>query len=1447
MDRPSPENPKPRPSPPGPRKERRLNLRAALVLGALLALGVPAAIAVAYLRNSHGGGVLKAQARASLEARPPQVELALKYLDSYLKQAPRDVEALEMRAKILSDTARNGPMVKAALDANEYLVRQDPDGPGRGETRRRLAELYLRMEQFAPKDQVQYRTAATLAERLIKEDREAGKPDARDHRLLGRALLGRADLGEVKSLPLAVEQFEEAFRLDPSDTPGAALLANLYQGRLKDGAKADAVLDALLEANPKPEARMARIFHYLRAERRDEARRELARAVEAFPANLDIRLIAAEDALNREDLAAARAHLAAIPEAEAADDVRFRLLRGLAELRENQADDAISDWRQGLRLTQGSNSDLTYHLAEVMLNLGRLEDARPLMEQFERLTGGADKARSPSYRYLEALRDIKMGQPRRAIATLEAIQEKATGQFRGRVFVMLGRCREATGEPQKAIEAYREAAKAAPNLAAPRIRLAELLQARGPGAEGLAAAAAELQAGLEAAPDDTTLLLGLARIGLARRDWAAMKAALDRAAKVAPGDPRLITLQADYLAGIGKLDQAAALLGKAAETIDRRNAGYWVAWANAQARQGHLDEAMNVLERGAKDDAAGDRAAIRVARAQLQLSAGKGKKAREDLDRNLKELPPSDRPIVLRAKADLLFQMDMKAEGLAMLTELARALPDDPTAALLLLDHAVADGDEAAAAAAVEALSKVKRAEGAYELIGRAYELIRMMPPGLSPEKRAARLDEAAAVVAKLREKAPQMAEPYSLEGLLLERRAEAAGLAGEAEGRDKLLDGAIDAYQKAMAARSGPAVERRLIALLAARNRADELEALRKKSASPRGFDQNLALISTQSGLEGMAMQAMERLLKGDPESQDVVRIEAEILSKFGRPKDAEKALRELAEARGGEPGPWFLLLQFQARRGESDAARATAEQIRKRVSGERPEFLHAQAYRMAGDAKRAGELYRESLKKWPEDAGIARATAGYFSAVGKPEEAESVLQAFLDADPTATWAARQLAVLLAGRPKDAASWGRAWKLVGPGASGAGDSPEDRLARAIVLLKSPDPTVSAGAVAELKSLKEDLPPKHPIGAEARALLVRFFLDNNQSSEAREAALEASSSTEELSATNGALFADALLRYGKVEEARKQVARLVEMEPRALRTEIMRARLLQAEDKPEEAVALLEKSYAEREKADDVANSAAQIIGALLDLKHPEAAGRIARVEAERRPETGWLLAKVLDSQGHADEALKACLDAVRKGKSRLAVRQAVAMAVTRGASPETLQGADDVISAALKAQPDDLQLILDRAQVRHLQGRFEDELKAYREAAARKPVDLSFLNNMAWTLSESLDRPADALKPIEDALERVGRIPQFLDTRGVILARLNRLDEAIRDLEVAAKASPAGTSSLHLARVLKKAGKPAEARRALERGKVEGKPPERLDDKERKEWEALDASLPRA
>ena len=81
-----------------------------------------------------------------------------------------------------------------------------------------------------------------------------------------------------------------------------------------------------------------------------------------------------------------------------------------------------------------------------------------------------------------------------------------------------------------------------------------------------------------------------------------------------------------------------------------------------------------------------------------------------------------------------------------------------------------------------------------------------------------------------------------------------------------------------------------------------------------------------------------------------------------------------------------------------------------------------------------------------------------------------------------------------------------------------------------------------------------------------------------------------------------------------------------------------------------------------------------------------------------------------------------------------------------------------------------------------------------------------------------------------------------MIDTRAVILIRLDRPDEAIRDLQEALKADPDNpVYHYHLARAYRAAEEPEQARDALERARQHGLTPERLEPAERADlaaWE---------
>ena len=1444
----------PKPDTPKARIKKRLNVRALLVLGAVVILFIPGYFILQSWQDSQVKGRVLAQAKQYLDVKPPKPDLAIKYLDRYLTLADRDPEALALKAQLLTESARDPEALFSAIKFVDYAERNLPEGERRQQARRNLIELYLRkggardvrgMPMFGTQE-VEYRTAAATARELLAQDAKTGREVAGDHRLLGQALLGVDAQGEPKALAEAAQELERAVKLDPADVAGAAQLAALAADRLKQPTRANAVLDTLLKTAPTTKTRLARVQHYARFGPPEKARQEMDDALKAFPQDADLLLTAANSALDRNEVGIARQYLDALPK-DSQNDVRARLARGILEMREDRADEAIADWRQGLVLTSGNDLDLSFRLAWVLLQLGRVDEARPLMEQVRRLSGG-DKPSALS-RYLDALALLQTKQPASALGILEDLRttlEKGQGNLLAPLCMTIARCYETARDEPKALEAYRAAAAAQPRLAEAHLSAARLMTS----IAGPDAGAQELAEALKKIPDNPQILLGLARARLLKQRWVDADELLKRAEKVAPGAPGLIVLRADHLAGTGRLDEAVKLVGRAAQQVDRKNLALWLAYANGLARQGRFSDALQALERAAAPDAAGDRAAIRVARARLLQQAGRGRQARQELEREVSGLPPAERPELMKARVELLNLQGDRPAALAAMHQWSALAPEDPQPALALLDLALSTNDGPAAAAAIKALAAIHQGDGAYEFIGRAFEALRAAAdPALAADARPARLDEADRLVGKVLALAPKLPQGYLMRGLILEERAKAREDQDHTKGqpdpaRDELLDSAIATYRTALD-NGGTAAVPRLIELLTRRHRPSDLAILRRRVASNSTFDRMSIDAALRFGLPNEAQEIARKIVEGAPEDLDARRVLADVLKRLGKPDEAEEALKELAGSHPGEPGPWLQLLVFQVGLNHKDAAKATLNQIVRNVKGERPTFVHAQAYWLAGDTEHAAQAFERALQTWPNDPAVARKAADFHEATGKPDQAEAILRATLKADPNASWASRKLALILSARVGNAEAWLEAEKLVAAPAASAAEQPEDRLAHAIVLSRSTDPATNAGAVPLLRSLKDDLPPNHPVGREARQRLTRYFLDADRSQEAWELAANAVDQDTDPSPDMVALHAEVLLATKRFDEAEAEARRLEALEPNGLRAEILRARLLAARGKPEEADVALEQTYDRRAQAPDAASAAAAVLTALVSMDRLDAAERVALKEAERRPADAWMLGRVLSRLKRPADALAACLTAVKAGSTRAATPVAMAMAIAPGADAATLDGVDNVLQEALKADLGSADLLMQRAQIRHMQGRFDDELDIYRDLQARYPADHAFLNNWAWTLSESLHKPEEALKLVQEAIQRSARYPVYLDTEGVILARLGRLPQALALLTEAAPGLNGGQGFLHLAEVQHRAGQDGPARLSLDRARAAGLKPEALDTEARARFEALDAALP--
>ena len=1187
----------------------------------------------------------------------------------------------------------------------------------------------------------------------------------------------------------------------------------------------------------------------------------IKRAVDAAPHDLNVRLEAASLALAAKKPTEAAMHLDQVAEADRQNYV-YLTLRGVVALHENRATDAVESWNRGLLNTGGSEAELSWKLAFVLLQLGRVDEADELIKQYRRLVGnpgGSSDVVPAEARFLEAVKLLKINRPIDAIAELEKARLTVPPSLKPHFYLNLGNACEATRDDTKAMQAYDEAIKADPKFAPPRIARARLLQLAG----RTEAARQEIRSGLAEMGSDAGLLTAQARLELDRqrllprdkRSWTELQAILDHGGKVAPAAGSLAIVRANALTLQGKPEAANDLLRKATG-IDKTDPDLWMARAEKEVSLGRLEQAILVLDQAMDPKAAGDTAALRTLRARIMTVRGHGAEAREDLVRDLERVRPDQRPRLWMALGELyLAQGDPRSQKSARqaFAEWARLLPDDPLPRLFVLELALADASADGKAAVEESLEVLRRAGGYYANVGRATYLLhglsrdankdqddekgkgKAAPDEAAEKARKSRMAEAERLIEKIEQDAPQLRFGHLLRGQLMTLRND--------------LPAAATAYEKAMVAEGGRAMALpRLIATYTAMGEKGRSGLERLRADNPdaaQGIARNAAESAARQGNKERAETLAREVVAGNPESLDLRVWQARLLNTLGKPEEAEKTLRDLVAKHPETLGPWMALLYFQMSRKDKVAAVKTVESMIGAVKDlERPELVWGQAWRVAGDRDRADKAFQAALERWPTDPRVGRAAAEYFTSTARPERAEGIFVEALKLDEAQRWATRGLALILSGRPGDEKAWRRSWDLVKDVAPG-GDLPEDRLIRAVVLARGPEAANRDASTAMLVKLVDDLPADLPAASMARNTLVATLMKANPAKAAELAAVDAQSPSASPAAIS--LHATALIAAGQLDDAGRQVDRLGLIAPDDSATITLKARYARARGKGDETAAALEQDAPEKIAGPDGENAGRVIVQTLMaELEQPDAALRVARLLFEKFPKTSGVLAAVFASQGNREEALKLYLKTIEAGDPRNvreALKNSLALITRDRFDPASIALAEKVIDAARVKDPNSSDLAAMAGYLRHYQGRYDDEVKLYEEALIGQPDDFALMNNLAWSLSEGQKKPEAALVRINDAIKKSTSFsPELYDTRGCIYTRLGRLDEAIRDLELSVRERPKPIAMAHLARAYKKAGMTADYERIRDRVRASKPPlvPGEIEEAERAEMVEL-------
>lgn len=228
----------------------------------------------------------------------------------------------------------------------------------------------------------------------------------------------------------------------------------------------------------------------------------------------------------------------------------------------------------------------------------------------------------------------------------------------------------------------------------------------------------------------------------------------------------------------------------------------------------------------------------------------------------------------------------------------------------------------------------------------------------------------------------------------------------------------------------------------------------------------------------------------------------------------------------------------------------------------------------------------------------------------------------------------------------------------------------------------------------------------------------------------------------------------------------------------------------------------------------------------LMDEFQRPAAAEIAcrkYIEVTGKSQEKLTLAGLVAKQGRIDEALELCDQA-----KDVALPQAVASIAVRALSSgqptaKQLERGDQILAEAVRKKPESLYLASELANLRNLQGRYDEAVALYHVILGKQPNSVLALNNLALLLALQKKDLDEALKMIDLAIELTGKDPELLDTRASILLSLNRPEQAVAVMELVVAEKPTASAHWHLARAQLAAGNHEAAQQSFAQARQAG------------------------
>jgi cellulose synthase operon protein C len=1432
---------------------RRLNVKrlACLILVTAL-LGGSTYFLHGFQVKRNAGSLLHQSEQAEKEGH---LDKAADLMERYLGLVPGDMDALAKYGSLLDTLAEKTGRPKLRANAFFVLDRVVSRRPDAEDVRRHLIRIALHptIERFLD------------AEVHLKALLERHPNDEELESMRGRCLEARGEFEKAQAE--YVNATDHAKEHGKPQVEVYVRLATLLRHRLHQAEKADGVMNEMIDVIEKaPGVDSSLKAHAYLARSRDfrdrgpltDAVQELAKADMA-----KARALAADDA----DVLVESAELArelARPE-NGADEARVktgldearqymqrglelhpkdvRLYQALAriEMQANKPKEAIACLHRGIQAVP-DGGELYWSLAELLLDTGETGEVTKLVADLRQKGYSANLLD-----YLEARVLAGKGEWLQAANALERIQpvlerSPALAGLAKQAALALGKCYERLGDLDRRYAAYQRAVNLDPLWLPGCLGMGATLTVMGKLDEALdiyqriaprAPAARIVVARL--------LVLRTLREPEDRRSWKEVEQFLDQAARALRNPVEVVLLQAEVAANQEKkLDKAKLILEEALRQNDKLVEAR-IALVNLAAQKEKAEKVETLFDEVERD--LGDSVELRLARATYWARNDKSKEHAKlaQLTKDLDRFSADDQDRVLRGVAQAFVRADDNAAAEKLWAEVAKRQPHDLGVRLVLFDLALQAGNDAAMDGCLREMQAIEGSEGTLWRYGKACQLLRQAQAGNKEV-----LSEARTLLAEVGKRRPTWGRVVATAAQLDEVAAQLDEVAGNAEQAITGYKRAIAGYERAIEmGDQRPAIVLRLVKMLPERERskrADHILRLLPEYATLSGPLQQLsANIDAQNLDFGRALEKAKKAVKDDSKDYREHLWLGQLHRANNQMKEAEASLNKALELAPDKPEVWVALIGFLADSDRKQEAEARLKEAEGKLSREKAALDLAKCYEFLARWDDAEKLYAAALAAQPRDVNTLRAATAFYWQHGQAAEARKCLETLSTlkgkSAPEAAWAKRMLTILIA-LDRDYQKAEEALKALDraegdkEGDLSAEAKTENLRTRVMVLSLQPDPGKRLEAIKILETMKNE----GRLAPEDRYLLAQLYEVTGEWPRAREMMLSlvGAGNTSPVFLLR---MAASFLRENEVDVARTCLTQIKKAaSPQALAPLVLEAHILKAEGKVSPAVELLQK-YATGTKEANLL----QVAGAIEQIKPPAAEEYYRKyVEQSKQPESVLVLAVYLGRQNRANEGLDLCERAWRTCPAAAVAFASVGVLSTVQATQEQLRRVDRWLGDAMTKEGMTPALTFDLANLRNLQGRFQEAEALYRKLLDQpKPIPEA-LNNLAWLLAFRGEKSGEALEIVKRAIAVAGPHPDVIDTRGVIELRAGQVDKALQDLQAAASQSPSPTKFFHLAQANLALKKRDEAVKALGQAQKLGLKLETLHPLERDAYQPL-------